>query len=420
MAYYFSEAIDAAIDALYRDHDIQKGRRVFLELQKLAAQGDADAKYLLSRCYSGSCFVWEEFEFPENDELAYRNLMEAVRGGSAMAVLGALRLSGVSEEETARIMPFRNFKEPWDIIYKKAREGCAFCQYLIGNTYYWLDVLLIDNIDLARDFPDRESARRRCAELVREGVPWLEKAICAGIGFAARNLASFYRKGREGLIAPQPEKEVSVMKLAAEHGSVEWMYFYGRHLLDSFETEREGLQYCLRAAEGGQSRAWYEVARVYNEGLGVPRDRKKALLYAEKGLGHPWDDYCCDMVGMLCFEGFDGIPIDYPRAVKMLQRAKDADPSSTWENDRLAVCYVLGLGCQPDIPRAMRLLREIDHTNAYTSFVYGIVYTQGLCVPQDIKKGVEYLQKSAQSFPRAQEELKKFRRTWYGKWVRAE
>ena len=47
----------------------------------------------------------------------------------------------------------------------------------------------------------------------------------------------------------------------------------------------------------------------------------------------------------------------------------------------------------------------------------GVIYGQGLGVPEDIKKGVEYLQKAGDRQD-AKEELKKYKKTLFGKWVR--
>ena len=35
------------------------------------------------------------------------------------------------------------FQAAWDVVYEKAEAGCLFCQYMIGNTYYFLDVIEI-------------------------------------------------------------------------------------------------------------------------------------------------------------------------------------------------------------------------------------------------------------------------------------
>ena len=46
----------------------------------------------------------------------------------------------------------------------------------------------------------------------------------------------------------------------------------------------------------------------------------------------------------------------------------------------------------------------------------GVIYARGLGVSRDIKKGAEYLQKAG-SLPEAGEELSRYKKTLFGKWV---
>ena len=46
-----------------------------------------------------------------------------------------------------------------------------------------------------------------------------------------------------------------------------------------------------------------------------------------------------------------------------------------------------------------------------------MIYTEGLGIPADIKKGVEYFQK-AKDYAPAKEALLHFKKTLFGKWVR--
>ena len=44
-------------------------------------------------------------------------------------------------------MPFASLKEARDDVLSKAEAGHPFCQYMIGNTYYFGDCFEIDGID---------------------------------------------------------------------------------------------------------------------------------------------------------------------------------------------------------------------------------------------------------------------------------
>ena len=83
----------------------------------------------------------------------------------------------------------------------------------------------------------------------------------------------------------------------------------------------------------------------------------------------------------------------------------------------LGICYLFGHGCQKDPQRALMLFQEVDYSTDLLNYGLGTIYSEGLGVPQDIKKGVEYFQKCKNYAP-AQEAMLKFKKTLFGKWVR--
>ena len=50
-------------------------------------------------------------------------------------------------------------------------------------------------------------------------------------------------------------------------------------------------------------------------------------------------------------------------------------------------------------------------------FLLGYLYGRGLGGPEDIAKGVEYLQRAG-GYGEAKEELRRYKKTFFGKWVR--
>ena len=414
MAYWFSEVIDQAIDAIYYNYDVEKAHKAFETLKAEANKGNADAIYLLSRCYAGGCYTWRYFNFPEDDDLVERYIHQSILGGSAMGVLGAMRV-GLLTPELKQRMPFNSLKEAWDIVYEKAEAGCAFCQNMIGNTYYWLDIIEIMEID-AHEFGTQQNWLKYLGDQMLKSLPWYEKAYRNGMGFAIRNMVKLYREGEDQLLLPQPEKALPLIEQGARMGYPEWMEEYGECLLSIKGREQEGLEWAKRAGEAGNKNAWYDVAMAYMKGVIVPKDLKKALECAEKGLGHPYDACCCLVAGQLYFEGQGGIAQNYMRSVSLFERAKNQ--GDTWCNDYLAVCYTMGWGCAQDTSKAIRLMNEADYNSKLTNFAWGMMYTEGWGVQQDIAKGIQHLKKSEKEYLPAQEQLQKFKRTWYGKWVR--
>ena len=83
----------------------------------------------------------------------------------------------------------------------------------------------------------------------------------------------------------------------------------------------------------------------------------------------------------------------------------------------LGACYANGQGTQQDYAKAFTYLQQIDWECHPGFYLLGKMYCNGLGVPMDIAKGVEYLQKAGDR-PDAKEELRHYKKTLFGKWVR--
>ena len=413
MGKYFSDVVDKAIEDIYYCYDGQRARAALAALQTAAAQGDGDASYIASRCLSGPNYSWKYHPYPEDDDGAEYYLRQSIRQGSAMGVLGAMR-SGMLTPEMEEVMPFQNLLEAWNVVKEKADAGSPFAQNMIGNTYFWLDIVRIEGKG-PDSFPSRESFTDYLRDSTLACIPWFEKAFRGGMGFAGRNLRNLYKNGEEGLVAPQPEKAKEVIQLGASLGYPEWMEEYGGELYYIKGREKEGLDLCEAAAKKGQLSAWYYPASAYQVGRIVPKDWKYAMECCEKGLADPTATGCANVAGEMCYKGGDGVPQDYARAVQLFEIAHKN--KNNWGNDMLGTCYLCGLGCQTDPVRARTLFEELKRDTDLKNCGLGIIYADGLGVPEDIAKGVAYLQK-AQGYPPAQEALLRFKKTLFGKWVR--
>lgn len=311
-------------------------------------------------------------------------------------------------------MPFANLKEAWEAVREKAEAGSLFCQMMIGNTYFWLDIVRIEGKG-PESFPGKDGFGDHLRECTLACIPWFERAFRGGMGFAGRNLYNLYNDGEEGLVAPQKEKAAEIEQLGAQLGYPDWMERYASTLTRTKGREKEGVDLAAAAAEKGQLSAWYYVASAYQTGKGVQRDLPYAMKCCEKGLQDPTSTGCANIAGELYFEGKDGIPQDRARAVQLFEMARSN--GNKWGNDMLALCYLFGFGCQRDPVRARMLLEEVTYSSNRSNYALGIIYADGLGVPEDIAKGVEYLQKT-KNYPPAQEALLRFKKTIFGKWVR--
>lgn len=408
MGKYFSDVVDKAIEELYYCYDSGKAKEAADALFLAAKEGDGDACYFLSRCFSGVCYSWEYHPFEENEAAAYAMLHQGITLGSAAAVLGALRMDMLTPE-LREMMPFENVKEAWDVIYGKAENGCQFCQYMIGNTYYFLDVIEIDDRKES-EFESKEAWDDWRREQMEKSIPWFEKAFSGGMGLAGRNYRNYYGEGRGNLIPPVYEKKLEVLRHGAELGYPDWMYAYAFELYYKLEKAEDALPWALQAAQAGHLFGWHIVGDIYWDGKAVERNLSYALECFEKTASYGNDPYACRQAGDMYFRGL-GAARDYARAVQYLEKKDEP-----YADDMLGICYLLGYGCEQNMARG-RILLERSGNTKYKNYGLGMMYAEGLGVREDIGKGVEYL-KAAGEYEPAKEALKNYKKSLFGVWRR--
>lgn len=408
MGKYFSDVVDKAIEGLYYCYDSGRAKEAADELFLAAKEGDGDACYFLSRCFSGVCYSWEYHPFEENEAAAYAMLHQGISLGSAAAVLGALRMDMLTPE-LREIMPFESIKEAWNVIYEKAENGCLFCQYMIGNTYYFLDVIEIEDRKES-EFESRAAWDDWRREQMEKSIPWFEKAFSGGMGLAGRNYRNYYGEGRGNLIPPVYEKKMEVLRQGAKLGYPDWMYALAFELYYKLDKAEEALPWAIRAAQAGHLFGWHIVGDIYWDGKVVERNMAYALECFEKTAGYGNDPYACRRAGDMYFRGL-GTDRDYARAVQYL--AKKDEP---YDDDKLGLCYLLGYGCEQDVVRGRMLLERSGET-VYRNYGLGMMYAEGLGVGENIEKGVEYL-KAAGDYGPAKEALKNYKKSLFGVWRR--
>ena len=214
---------------------------------------------------------------------------------------------------------------------------------------------------------------------------------------------------------PDKSKAEAIARRGAELGYPDWQERYAGFVIKDGSRTQEALDLYFAAARQGQLSSWYYIGKTFQDGKLVPKDCVQAMKCYELGLQDPNQIGCANRAGELLFLGKDGVPQDYARAVQLFEQARGH--KNTWGNDMLGICYLFGYGCQKNPEKALSLFQEVDYSSDLINYGLGTIYTQGLGVPEDIKKGVEYLQKAPKYAP-AQEELLKFKKTFFGKWVR--
>ena len=415
MGKYFSDAVDNAIEAIYYTYDREKAAAAIQPLADAANAGDGDAAYILSRCVSGPQYSWDYHPFQANDEAVEHLIRQSIVQGSAMGVLGAMRCGMLTPEmEEAMKKHYSGLQEAWNVVYEKAQAGCLFAMNMIGNTYFWLDVVRIENKG-PQDFPSKAAFGQWLRENELKCLPWFQRAFEGGMGFAGRNMYNLYNDGEEGVMEPDKSKAEAIARRGAELGYPDWQERYAGFLIKQEGRAQEALNLYFAAAKQGQLSSWYYIGKAYQEGKLVPKDCVQAMKCYELGLQDPEQIGCANRAGELLFLGKDGIPQDYARAVQLFEQAHGQ--KNTWGNDMLGTCYLFGYGCQRDPARARALFEEAKYSSDRKSYGLGLIYADGLGVPENIGKGVEYLQKAG-NYPPAQEALLRFKKTIFGKWVR--
>ena len=97
-----------------------------------------DAYALLARVYAGPRFTWEESNFPEDNMRTYQCLHDSIRRCSPIGTLQALRIKGSITPTVEKDMQI-SFDDAFRIVHHYAEQDDAYCQYVIGNVFFWRD-----------------------------------------------------------------------------------------------------------------------------------------------------------------------------------------------------------------------------------------------------------------------------------------
>ena len=412
MGRFFSDRVETALKYIYYDMGAGRGQEGFQLLQQAVWDGDADACCLLARCLYGPEYTWPGHDFPVDEQTGDELMRRSVLGGSAIGTLLSLR-SGVMDRQLAQAMPFGSLQEAFDLVEDKAEHGEPFCQMLIGNVYFWGDFVTIQGRSQA-DLDSADAFQSYLRESYAKCEDWLWRAYRNGVSLACLNLSNFYRNGKPGLISPRPEQEREVDRYGSEKSYPDVMCFYAD---DIYRDDRaKAFELYRRSAKLGEPRAFFWAGYSYELGEGVPKDDASAAQYYQQALSAPIQEKVnpANRLGMYYYDG-RGVERDYAKAFQLLKWAEDhGGPVMLYY---LGACYANGQGTQQDYAKALTYLDQVNWNCQPAFYLLGKMYCNGLGVPMDIPKGVEYLQKAG-DYREAKEELRHYKKTLFGKWVR--
>lgn len=361
----FDERVEYAVDQLWVRRDKTQGAKAKQLLEQAAAAGNADAYYFLGRCYLGDCFIDPCFGFEEDEDKGSDYFRKSIELGSAVGMFASMRLAGFTPPDGTFVHPpYQSLKEIWDVVESYANDGQAFCQLLIGNAYYFGDVVEIFRYPKVTD------------EMIRgymyKAMQYYDMSLANGNFFVLRNYMNILTSGEYGM-PKNYQKERELINLGAENGvgfcEIDKGDMYGP---DDVLT---ALEYYQRALEHGETKAYSRLGKVY-------------------------------------FKGGRGLAKDYDKAMEYFRIARE---KGKWVSDMLGTCYLKGWGTPVDYAAAKREF-EVYPGERLSAIGLGEIYAYGLGVPVDIKKGFGYWDK----FPadiRVIENKRNFKKTLFG-WKR--
>ncbi len=412
MGKFFSDPVETALQYIYYENRTggRRGKEGFDLLTAASQAGDGDADCVLARCLSGTQYVWSGHHFPEDDQKVMKLLHRSIERGSALGVLVAKRSGAFTPVWQSR-SPL-TLQQAFQLVLEKAAGGDAFCQYTIANTYFWWDFLSIQGKS-REDFPDPQAFQAYMTQEITKCEDWFWRAFRGGMYLAGNNLYNYYLKGDEGYVAPQPEKAAEIFKIGAEMGYPLHQKCYADDLKEAGDLAGAAHWY-LQAAENGQPGLWYNLGEAYLEAKGVERDIPKAVFYYQKAMEEgSIGGY--NAMGDLYYRGL-GVPQDRAKAFECFHYVNEHSDNK-YCYPFLAVCYLEGWGTAPDYERAYNLAWETKDWAPRSRYALGRIYGEGLGMPADIPKGVDFLQRAG-DLPEAVEELKHYKKTLFGRWVR--
>ena len=298
-------------------------------------------------------------------------------------------------------------------LIKQAHKGDVDAQFQLGHDYYW-GLIAEDGL---RDY---KSART-----------WLAMAAANGHSEAQTYLGRIYRYGR-GV-----EKDLAAAETyfnqARRNGFNEVYFDLGEMLLVEEYPQKDiqkGLDYMLRAAEGGSALAISYLSSFYFYGENVPQDYKKALYWAEQGIkqnstscyglagfiyanslvdvkdgeikglelfkkGASIGDYLSQYYLSKCYlRGELGVEKDSAKYVYWLR--KSADEGMTFAQNELGfLLYENGNSRKDSLDALKYTKRAAEGGDPASQNLLGYMYHEGYQTSVDQKKAFEYFQKAA-------------------------
>lgn len=398
-----------------------------------------DAYALLARVYAGPRFTWEESNFPEDNMRTYQCLHDSIRRCSPIGTLQALRIKGSITPTVEKDMQI-SFDEAFHIVYDYASQGDAYCQYVIGNVFFWRDDNRISSAEAmltpppmswtkriqrsltANSVQDRiaalqgtvpdEKLQKNASNLAKE---WFNKALDNGLAMFQGNLRNIYIDEADFSNARR------VAKTAAELGNPAMMLYTG---LDCHENGKyeDAFTWFTKGAALGQSESIAELADYYyhfydakNLRCTIPYNPVKAIGLYRRAATKEFSDagYTALQAAFGYIFHIGHLPLDWGLIADLTHMAATKD-RFMFALPYIGYMRIHGLGVTKNIRFGVQsLLRVLDEeqrafeeedrvlfydiTRALTRVALGYAYEKGYVTGNpDLDQAVSYYEQSHQ------------------------
>lgn len=221
-----------------------------------------------------------------------------------------------------------------------------------------------------------------------KSVEYYQMAAGQGYGAAMCSLADLYRDG--SYLPKDKAKAFALYSHAHEGGAMLGTYYVGRSYLEGCGVEIDtatAIAYLKAAADGGVGDAAYQIAEMYNYGLGgLEPNGDSAILYYVKGHENGSGGASYFIGSQLLEEG------SYDKATDYLYVGAERDNVDAIV--LFAQCLKNGIGCKDADPKlAYQMFEEVANSYGDSRAYYhlGLACLQGSGCPEDEPLGKAYL-----------------------------
>lgn len=268
---------------------------------------------------------------------------------------------------------------------KAAKQGHARAQYQTG-----LWAFLGIGTDASNNNKNDDSLKNKSLpEMMTAAFSWYKKAADQGDADAQYELGQLY--ANNDFDQYDLEKSIIWYKKAIDNGNISAAvslaecYRYGigieKNPAKAFELYKKILE------EGSYPNVQYEIALMYEEGVGVKQDTLQALAWylvaAENG-----SLKAREKMGDLYYHG-TFVEQNYAKAFKWYEQAKTL--KSMYMKGYM---YYYGQGVEQNGKKAIKPLETVAGIFPEAQYLLGVIYEEGAWVRQDYKKAKEWYGKA--------------------------